>query len=233
MVNVLSWNIAMCQPSAQAQWNVDENARRIRERILDANADVIAIQEAPTDTWGDACLPHYNHIGCVKTHCGFTIILVRTSIHATAFEVNDAPAVGVILNNTSYVSLHLAPSKGNEDIRLAQLESIVRSISTPEFVLIGDTNMRKHESASVEALDLDDAWKLLGSSKTTEYTWNSRINHYHTDGYQFTCRFDRAYVRAVTCTAFSLFANVPEADTDGVYLSDHFGIMLMIEPVIP
>ena len=223
---VLSWNIAECNPSSESTWDRKENVRRIEQLIAEKDADVLSIQEVPTHDWfqeTNLC-ETYKLVGNVSTHCGFTMILVKSCMQARCLEIRGAPAIGAIVDGVAYVAMHLAPFKINSEVRLEQMRTILASIppSVDKMVIVGDTNMRKTENAAFECLGIVDAWREVGEDKNTEYTWDSRINRYHSDGYPFTSRFDRAYMKGLSCRSFGLIAN---EKSDGAYLSDHFGIL--------
>jgi len=227
--SVLSWNIALCKPSNEATWSRDENARRIEQCITEKGADVLCIQEAPScDYWeGTALGETYNVVGSVETHCGFTMVLVKASTLALRLEIRGAPAIGAIVDGVAYISMHLAPTKINANERIKQMCNIMASMppSVQDFVVVGDSNMRKTEDTAFEGIGLGDAWKMTGQLKRKEHTWNSHINRYHLNGFEFISRFDRAYMRGLHCKAFDLVANTK---SDGAFLSDHFGILLTV-----
>jgi len=229
MTTVLSWNIALCKPSNEAKWDHDENTRRIEQAITDSNADILSIQEAPSDTWSTSGIlgSNYTLVGSVKTHCGFTMILVKATKQALRVHIEGAPAIGALVDGVVYVAMHLMPHKNGLYCRMQQMQNILASTpsSVRRCVIVGDSNMRNVEGDAIENLGLADAWKQSGGCLDTEYTWNSRINRYHKDGFEFVCRFDRAYLRETTCTDFNLISNTKK---EGAFLSDHFGILLNV-----
>ena len=43
-VSVLSFNVALCQPSREASWNLAENTSRVVALLLAYDADIVSIQ---------------------------------------------------------------------------------------------------------------------------------------------------------------------------------------------
>jgi endonuclease/exonuclease/phosphatase family metal-dependent hydrolase len=241
----MSWNICNCKPSNEATWNVEENREKILKTILDTDSDVVCLQEASGVT--EVLSSKYTLVDSCFSHAGGTEIWVKTSITASKLEIKRdskqllgeeegeavylefGPGVAAIIDNTAYISVHLPPSKRGADLRLQAFQDILESLpsNVKAFVIVGDTNMRIAENDAVEALGLVDAWKQMGSKKINENTWDSYVNLYHKEGYAFSCRFDRMYLRGLNCTSFRLMANTK---TDGSYLSDHFGILADVMP---
>eukprot|EP00037_Helgoeca_nana_P025878 m.287380 g.287380 ORF g.287380 m.287380 type:complete len:98 (-) comp27073_c0_seq10:337-630(-) len=90
-------------------------------------------------------------------------------------------------------------------------------------------NMRTTEDNPAQGLGggLTDAWKVSGSSPEQKMTWNSFVNKYHAEGFEFTARYDRIYTHgpAVHVENFALVGSQPIGDRESHYLSDHFGIV--------
>jgi endonuclease/exonuclease/phosphatase family metal-dependent hydrolase len=102
---------------------------------------------------------------------------------------------------------------------------------------MGDFNMRTAEDMDAETALQDgigwiDAWKASppGPIKyASKFTWDSFINKYHEDGFQYRARYDRCYYRGediVRVNKFDLIGNVPVHNRPGDYLSDHFGMLV-------
>ena len=231
-VNILSWNVAKCNPSNEAPWDMHENEKSIVKHIYNMNGDVVAIQEAPTKDWGKNNLgPTYIQLDSQPSHCGFTIFLVNISFFNVCdilkfkFDSNVNPAVGAIINGVAYVSVHLMPFNNGQNERTRQVQHIIDTIKCKQVCIIGDTNMRQNET--VVDPSFTDAWIQTGSHTDTKYTWNSNTNHYHNDGFPFVSRFDRSYGKNMICKSFHLTA---EEKIDGTCnLSDHFGLIIMYD----
>jgi len=95
--------------------------------------------------------------------------------------------------------------------------------------------MRQKEDRKIEDLvggGWIDAWKEgSGSSKNLKFSWDSFSNQYHSNGFGFNARFDRAYVRGkdLGVSKFGLIGNHPVNGTEGDHLSDHFGLVVAVE----
>lgn len=220
-----TWNIAKCKPSSKASWDGPEQEARVAAEILQNNADIVCIQEAPVADWG-ALAGGYTSFGAKRTHCGFTIIFVRNALagHALSLAFDGVPAVAATLDGVVFASVHLCPGKGGKNMRNEQMSGLLNSIGpTARVVIAGDMNARQVEDAGFEQLGLVDAWKAAGSDPHNRFTWDSYANEFHDDEYAFTftSRYDRVYLRGMNCTNFVITANQPQ---ENAYLSDHFGI---------
>lgn len=226
-MKILSWNITQCgsKSSSESTWDDAENEKRIINYILSKKPELVSLQETPGAAWASEKFKDYTQVFEEQSHCGYSVLLVKTelklksdtNIYPTHFELNDV----------AFVCVHLAPSSHGRESRFEQMCTIAETLNSYEkCVVIGDTNMRAIEDRDVENLGFTDAWKQVGSNYEDKFTWNSRINHYHENGFEFTARFDRAYIKGVNCSSFSLIGN--EKD-NGAYLSDHFGIMIIID----
>ena len=106
-------------------------------------------------------------------------------------------------------------------------------------ILLGDFNMRTAEDHAAEnALMKEDgilwidAWKASPSGPikyASKFTWDSFVNIYHEDGFQYRARYDRCYYRGediLGVNKFDLVGNSPVENRKGDYLSDHFGMVV-------
>lgn len=50
-------------------------------------------------------------VGSVKTHCGFTMILVKATKQALRVHIEGAPAIGALVDGVVFVAMHLMPHK--------------------------------------------------------------------------------------------------------------------------
>ena len=90
-------------------------------------------------------------------------------------------------------------------------------------------NMRENETSEMLAkFNLDDAYLQGEQNKTEKHTWDSKINKYREEAFQFVCRFDRVFLRKFTPLNFKLIGNRPVSENPGHFLSDHFGIVVEI-----
>jgi len=254
-LRVLTWNIAECVASAAAppEWIpaprgfVSVPSARAEAAVVATiaghNPDIICLQESPSERWAAASLgpAGYDVLGAVPSHCGHVVLLVRRHLaHLTDRLAVAGPSVAARLHlpggrpAISVASSHLAPFKGGGPQRAAQLAALVDTVGAPyHCVLAGDMNMRAAEDRAAEALGagLVDGWRAAGGHKDTKLTWNSKINKYHQDGFEFVARFDRIYVGggAAKVATFGLVADTPVEGRQGHFLSDHFGLVCDLE----
>lgn len=133
-------------------------------------------------------------------------------------------------------------SKEGAAERKTQYTSLMRQMlqHAPNCILLGDFNMRTAEDIHAETALQDgggrwmDAWKASppGPIKyASKFTWDSFVNKYHEDGFQYRARYDRCYYRGediVGVEKFDLIGNRPVEDRPGEYLSDHFGMVVVL-----
>jgi endonuclease/exonuclease/phosphatase family metal-dependent hydrolase len=248
-LTVLTWNIAMCQPSraapaaphfehlAGSSLVIDPAADAIASVIANANADVVCLQECPSERWADVALAEHDYraIGSARSHCGFVVVLVKMHLAALADRTRvDGPSVAVRLclpdaPNVTVVSSHLTPFADGAQERTRQLTCLVAQVATDLCVFAGDFNMRKAEDAVAEKLGggIVDAWKASGEDRDKKFTWDSYKNKYHgSDAFKFTARFDRVYLRGgLGVQTFELVGSETVNEREGHYLSDHYGIL--------
>ena len=242
----LTWNIALAKPSncAPSSWQIGRSQRQreaLLKEILDANADVLALQEVPYPEWEDEFLLNHGYvrIGSTQSHCGWVLLLLRIELtFLVQKHVCIGPTVLAKLQTSAedvlwLSSSHLAPFKDNAGLRLRQLQAVVQYCEQQKdsaWILCGDLNLRKEENISVEQSPrqgtLLDAWKAAGAPRHTKYTWNSKKNLFHPKTFGFVARFDRVYFYSDTLKVqtFALLANKPLSH-NAHFISDHFGIV--------
>jgi len=144
-------------------------------------------------------------------------------------------AIVTLPNKTrvAVASNHLEPFASGASSRAQQCKLLMELLipKCKNVILIGDMNMRQKEDSKIENLVGLDAWKEgSGSSKKLKFSWDSNSNLYHLNGFGFTARFDRAYVRGkeLGVSKFGLVGNQPVNGTEGDYLSDHFGLIVEV-----
>eukprot|EP00804_Cyclotella_cryptica_P003847 CCRYP_015727-RA/>CCRYP_015727-RA protein AED:0.03 eAED:0.03 QI:73/1/1/1/1/1/2/481/286 len=262
-LTLLSWNIAMAEPSSMAPNAIErsrEFGRLIREECLGrpssrqtTTPDVIALQECPYPSWGvdnfDSC--GYASVGNRQSHCGFVDLLLRKELadDCKSIELDESlPSVACsfTLPNKARIAVsssHLAPFKDGFRTRSKQCNMLMNSLTEEcvNCILLGDFNMRAAEDKNIEQMcgGWVDAWKSNGAKGSSQFTWNSFANQYHEDGFKFKARFDRCYLKGDTLNLrrFQLIGNRPvrKQDNGGVrdYLSDHFGLLVRIDVDAP
>ncbi|KAL7537238.1 hypothetical protein ACHAXR_007682 [Thalassiosira sp. AJA248-18] len=252
-LTLVSWNVSFAQSSFVAPdiaLRTHEAPRLLRDECLQSHPDIIALQESPSESWGETVFPEYVSIGTqLASHVqeGHIDLLVRRelapnarriSLEHPAFPLPSVAAAITLPNGTQIAvcSNHFPHKAEGATIRELMCEAIMVLISetASNCICIGDFNMREKEDKVAEALaggGWVDAWKGGGgSSKKLKFTWNSRENTYHENGFPFVARFDRAYVRGneLTVRRFDLIGNQPVEGKKGDYLSDHFGIAVEV-----
>jgi endonuclease/exonuclease/phosphatase family metal-dependent hydrolase len=233
MLSVVSWNIALLQPSfyAPARWSAAHSAAFLSKQIQRIKPDVVALQEAPDadfdlTSFMPSDAPYTKIQVNVETHCGF----VQAYVDTAEFEVLDVTTIARhsivvrLLSKTeppkrvAFSTGHLAPGPCAALTRKGQLGGILFE-DAPLF-WIGDANMREREGVCT---DFDDAHTILRTSEN-RYTWDSITNHFHgDDSFRFRCRFDRCFFRhhSLQCTRFELLRGQVSGKH---FLSDHFGM---------
>ena len=82
-----------------------------------------------------------------QSHSGHLAILISQRL--SEFDVTLTPLEGFGLSVTfmevglTVANIHLAPGKGNSELRLSQLAAVIDSSPTERIAIIGDTNTRQ------------------------------------------------------------------------------------------
>lgn len=151
-------------------------------------------------------------------------------------------AATIVLPDSTKIAIsssHLMWSKEGAAERKQQYTSLMRQMlqHANNCILMGDFNMRTAEDAQAEnaaGAGWSDAWKASPPGPTkdaSKFTWNSFINRYHEDGFQYRARYDRCYYRGediVGVNRFDLIGNQSVENRPGDYLSDHFGMAVVL-----
>ena len=183
-LTLLSWNIALTEPSAICNRSSRECTHLICEECLSHNPDVIALQESPYPSWGADTFGDYISMGTRQSHCGYVDLLLHNKLTNYKYIELDkqlpSVAASVTLRNKSNVALsssHFAPFKENFPLRVQQCNRLMSSVTQEcgNCILIGDFNMRTAEDVHMESLcgGWADAWKSCGSNTVSKFTWNS------------------------------------------------------------
>ena len=184
----LSWNLALLNRSAHApqHWEVCDTEEVVREQIIELSPDLVFFQELP------GLVPYIETHNMVRanpqSHSGHLAILISQRL--SEFEVTLTPLEGFALLATfveidlSVANIHLAPGKGNTELRLSQLAAVIDSSPTEHIAIIGDTNTRASEITKIKdsGLEVPD---LPGP------TWDSFRNRFHVDSPRFKASFTR------------------------------------------
>ncbi len=238
-MKVITWNISLTGPSFQApsDWNRDLNIFEMHKIIEEEDPDIFSLQEMPSANFAKRFV-NYHFVEPVYSHSGLVGVFVKKTykIHSTT---PIPPSLVLELSkeespNFFFVGCHLLPYKQNADNRLDQMSvifQIINQISEDYPVIIaGDMNMRENETKNmISTFDMNDAYWKSDKSKENQYTWDSRINLYHEEAFQFVCRFDRIFLKNAKVIDFKLIGNKPVSENLNHFISDHFGISAKIE----
>jgi endonuclease/exonuclease/phosphatase family metal-dependent hydrolase len=218
---IVSMNLAACEPSAEApsHWTPDHVAKAVRQELLTADPDILALQECPMKPkqWVESYWKGFQLVGVASSHAFYTILLVRDSIAPYTTPVTlptRLPAVMAMITNPQdkqrailVASCHLAPFGEGAHKRARQMRSLVQTApSNHPLIIAGDTNMRQEEDEVMEGIDLSliDAWKAAGEDPTTKFTWDTK-NRIANGGFfnrfygkntrEYNARYDRIYIQ--------------------------------------
>ncbi len=228
-VTFLSWNLAMLNRSDQApvDWTDEHTQAEVRRLVLDLSPDVVAFQELPgvvpyVETHEMMRSNPMSHSGNLATLVGHHLIddavdrgPTVTAVRSTAV-LTTLPEAGFTVAN-----VHLVPGPGamSAKDRADQLARVVEACPTEQLLVIGDTNTRVEEMATVAELGLTGA-------RPPSPTWDSVRNRFRADGAEF-----RAYFTRYLHTGGLVVDDVevhrwPITGTGGppFHLSDHFAL---------
>lgn len=220
----LTWNISASGYSSKAKIKTHQyNHELLIQTLAKWNADVICLQEV-TDQFEELFLAslEYKKICSCTTHCDDMVIYVKKDMNASVVPTSeDLPILTIELELEGKKLListaHLCPGKGQEDTRWRQIRAV--SLNDQPHILMGDLNIREAETEAIVNLGWTE-----GTVKK-DYTWDSRLNHYHEGGFSFICRFDRILYRNLELRERYLIGNEPLDNDPSYYPSDHFGLI--------
>eukprot|EP00053_Salpingoeca_punica_P009644 m.86729 g.86729 ORF g.86729 m.86729 type:complete len:345 (-) comp15106_c0_seq1:2222-3256(-) len=242
----VTWNVAELQRSAVAPgtWTVAQTVQKVVQPLR--GADVVCLQEWPDAATCERLFGSDFHVSQpARSHCGLAICMLRRSVFASVVQHPLPELSGVALVSATTVqgltvhvaSVHNLPFKENAQGRLRQMIALllhIKSLTPAPLLICGDFNMRKEEDKTLLQLGLLDCFEQAGSPPTAAFTWDSRRNKFHSDGFPFTCRFDRVYFKntdkpGVRAAIFpegplQLVGAEPASPTPGHYISDHYGL---------
>ena len=235
-MKLLTWNISGEDLPANLPWGLDLETKwdLIRQILVDKSPDIVAVQEIPMVELIHVYAHQLNLIPvqAIKTHAGITAICIPDAWKEDIVNIIKTESIiGCKIQRGKDVwavgAMHLMPTKGMGQIRQMQLKNFIDLVGDriDHIILMGDSNMRIKETAIFEELFIDDAFKLVGNPKHANWTWNSKENPYHENGFGFTARFDKILLRGFQVDHFELIGNQPlEESKEPSYLSDHYGI---------
>lgn len=240
-MKLLTWNISLAQPSYSSpdDWIYNLNIFEIHSIIEKYEPSIFIFQEIPDENFCKRFVD-YNYTTPIQTHSGFVSIFVHKSLKIEKeLSLDHASIIVVEIINKQKIIIsgcHLLPSKENSQLRLLQLAQIIAVTSQIQIdadnesmplIILGDMNLREVETKPIlEKLQLQDVFWSLKIDKSQKFTWDSRINRYNKNSFEFIARFDRVFVRNLEVKSFKLIANTPVSENKHHYISDHFGILV-------
>ena len=226
-------------------FNSSQAIEAITNTIISWKSDIVILQELPSaDAWyylGNLESIYVGGSFCTRSHCGFTTVLLSRKL-LMKFKVYAIDIVGptVIVSiceknqkthsphKISIIGGHLSPFKNGSINRLYEINesiNIAKRHTSSSIIFGGDLNMRNDEMININKLGLKDAFIELGSPKEASVTWDSICNKYHSEGFPFSCRFDRfLFSGNINPVSINTCANKPINGKEGHYLSDHFAV---------
>jgi endonuclease/exonuclease/phosphatase family metal-dependent hydrolase len=171
----------------------------------------------------------------VQTHCEWTALYVSNEVEivSTILDIDAAVAAVAILDGvkTLIASAHLAPFKENGQLRIQQLAQIMSMVESDQCVIIaGDLNIRQDEATRFlrSQPSLKDASTVMPGALKDKATWDSFVNKYHSESFEFRSCFDRVFLSKSWDIAD--YRLVGKSKFGGTFLSDHFGICTTVKP---
>ena len=118
----------------------------------------------------------------------------------------------------TFANVHLEPGQDGDYKRLEMLKTISNTCPTAALAIVGDTNMRVAEEASLEPLG-------LSGKRPPRPTWDTKRNKYRNRGRGFTSYFTRYFHSdRVEIDNVKVHDEPIEHEGDKFYLSDHFAL---------
>lgn len=206
-------------------WTQEHVEAQVRELLLDWSPDLVLLQELP------GIVPYVETHDMVRanprSHSGNLAILVGNHLldEEPAWSVVDGCAVLIELPglDMTVANVHLAPGSGGAALRLAQIQAIVDQATTGRLLILGDTNTRTAEEATIQAVGLD-------TPRPPRPTWDGRRNPFHGPSGDFIAFFTRAFT-AGPLAVIDQMVHPGRVTTDGhsFHLSDHFALEVTVE----
>lgn len=228
-VSFLTWNLALMARSAQApqHWELHDTEAHVRSEVLRLEPDVVLFQELP------GLVPFIETYAMVgpnpRTHSGNLAILLKHELveQDPPWMTVGSFASTVTIEDLTIANVHLASGSGAESDRLEQLAQLVHKTPTKALVVAGDTNTRVGEEPKIAELG-------LMAQRPPRPTWNSKINHFHHQGSEFSAYFSRWFVSSEVTVGKTWVADWPpiEAADTRFFVSDHFACGATVSPGI-
>ena len=218
----LSWNLALLNRSAHApqHWELCDTEEVVREQVIELSPDIVLFQELP------GLVPYIETHNMIRanpqSHSGHLAILISQRL--SEFDVTLTPLEGFGLSVTfmevglTVANIHLAPGKGNTELRMSQLAAVIDSSPAERIVVIGDTNTRASEITNIKdsGLEVPD---LPGP------TWDSFRNRFNADSPRFKASFTRCITHPdVKIRDLKILEGKVIRNEKSFHISDHFAL---------
>ena len=217
----VSWNLCLLEPSAEApsNWRIDLTESKVREFILELKPDFVFFQELP------AMVPYVEDYDLIPSNTISHSGTIATIAKKELMDDLESKAIGrfgvftaVRSARLTFANVHLEPGRDGDHKRLQMLKTISDTCPTTALAIIGDTNMRVAEEASLESLG-------LSGERPPSPTWNTKRNKYRAGGRGFTSYFTRYFHSdRVEIDNVKVHDDPIEQDGDQFFLSDHFAL---------
>ncbi|MES1905134.1 MAG: Tyrosyl-DNA phosphodiesterase 2 [Paramarteilia canceri] len=141
--------------------------------------------------------------------------------------------------NLLSLNTHLESTSQYSGERIAQLAKAIKNISSVSFsnvdmaFIAGDLNLREKEVVQNKNLflDLNDSWVESGKDASTQFTWDTKLNHnsmLNNKSFKIRMRMDRIYFKIrdksqIVQKSFNLCGKI-FLKASQLFPSDHFGI---------
>jgi hypothetical protein len=215
----MSWNLAlMARPANAPQlWEMHDTEAFVRKSVLERSPSVVLFQELP------GLVPYIETHAMVganpRTHSGNLATLVGHELMdmTPSWETVGSFCLMVQLGGLTIANVHLASGPGAASERLDQLSQIRSASPMDALIVVGDTNTRVAEEASIAELGLDGL-------RPPAPTWNSKKNRFRSGSAEFAAYFSRWF------TSTDVQVDAPwvedaaalQAGSERFFVSDHF-----------
>ncbi|MEL7499801.1 MAG: hypothetical protein AAFN77_19515 [Planctomycetota bacterium] len=220
----LTWNLCLFHRSddAPTTWREDQTEHEVRKRVIATGADIVCFQELPgiipyVETHDLVPANTYSHSGHIAT------ILRKELVDSMTCRLIHKCAVLTIFPklNLTIANVHLAPGKNEVEKRHAAVRTIIAQCNTDALLILGDTNTRVSEEASMAGFGLK-------GNRPPRPTWDSRRNGFRRNqqnGRRFSAYFTRYFHTADLRVNDVRVFDQPILEGDHqFFLSDHFAL---------
>lgn len=212
----------MLERSQQAphDWTQEHTQAEVRTVVLDESPDLVLFQELP------GVVPYVETHDMIRanplSHSGNMATLVGHDLAEEEPTFLALKGIGLLVTfverDITVANVHLAPGRGEAQLRLEQLQAVVDASPTADLAVIGDTNTRTSEEDAIAELG-------LSGSRPPEPTWDGRRNRFRGNSGDFVAYFSRFFATEGVRVDDVRVLSDRSVNVDGTafHLSDHFG----------